>query len=61
MSWEAESIDSVTGSGAPVVGSVNSRGIPVIINPFEQTSDVGLFRGALDGAGLLNAIEGSAL
>lgn len=61
MSWEAESIDSIMGSGSPVVGPVNSLGIPLIINPFEQTSDVGLFRGALDGAGLLQAIEGSAL
>lgn len=61
MSWEAESIDSIMGSGSPVVGAVNSLGIPLIINPFEQTSDVGLFRGALDGAGLLQAIEGSAL
>lgn len=61
MSWEAESIDSIMGSGSPVVGAVNSLGIPLIINPFEQTSDIGLFRGALDGAGLLQAIEGSAL
>jgi len=61
MDWEAESIDSVMGSGASVVGSVNSRGIPVTVNPFERSADVGQYRGALDGAGLLNAIEGSAL
>lgn len=61
MQWEAESIDSVMGSGASVVGAVNSRGIPVTVNPFERSADIGTFRGALDGAGLLNAIEGSAL
>lgn len=61
MTWEAESIDSIMGSGSSVVGSVNSRGIPVVVNPFERSADIGLFRGALDGAGLLNAIEGSAL
>lgn len=61
LSWQAESIDSVMGSGAPVVGDVNSRGIPVVVNPFERSADLGLYRGALDGAGLLNAIEGSAL
>ena len=61
MSWEAESIDSIMGSGGPVVGDVNSRGVPLIINPFERSADIGLYRGALDGAGLLNAIEGSAL
>lgn len=61
MSWEAESIDSVMGSGASVVGSVNSRGIPVTRNPFEISADIGTYRGALDGAGLLNAVEGSAL
>ena len=61
MSWEAESIDSVMGSGAPVVVDVNSRGVPLIINPFERTADIGQYRGSLDGAGLLRAIEGSTL
>lgn len=61
MSWEAETIDSVLSGGGPVVGDVNSRGIPLIINPFERTADIGVFRGALDGPGLLNAIEGSTL
>lgn len=61
MSWEAETIDSILSGGGPVVGDVNSFGIPLIINPFERTSDIGLFRGSLDGAGLLNAIEGSTL
>lgn len=61
MSWQAESIDSILSGGGNVVGAVNSRGIPVIVNPFEQTADSGQFRGALDGPGLLNAIEDSAL
>lgn len=61
MSWEAETIDSVLSSGGSVVGDVNSRGVPLIINPFERSADVGSFRGALDGPGLLNAIEGSTL
>lgn len=61
MSWVAETIDSIMGSGAPVVGDVNARGVALIINPFERQADIGLYRGALDGAGLLNAIEGSTL
>lgn len=60
MSWEAETIDSIMANGAPVVGSVNNRGIPIILNPFETSADNGQFRGSLDGAGLLNAIAGSA-
>lgn len=61
MSWEAESIDSIMGSGASVVGDVNSIGIPVTVNEFERSADIGTYRGALDGPGLLNAVEGSNL
>lgn len=58
MGWEAESIDSILGSGGPVVGSVNNRGIPLEVNSFERDADVGRFRGSLDGAGLLLAFDG---
>ncbi len=58
MSWVAESIDSITGNGAPVVGAVNNRGIPLIVNPYEQQADIGRYRGALDAAGLINAYDG---
>jgi hypothetical protein len=61
MNWTAESIDSILSSGGSVVGAVNSRGIPLVVNIFEQSADMGQFRGALDGPGLLNAIEGSTL
>ncbi len=58
MTWVAESIDSILANGAPVVGNVNNRGIPIDINPFERDADVGRFRGALDAAGLINAFDG---
>lgn len=61
MNWTAEALDSVLSSGGPVVGDVNSRGVPLIINPFERQADLGIYRGALDAPGLLNAIEGSTL
>lgn len=60
MSFMAESIDSVLGSGGNVVGSVNNRGLPLVVNPFESSADRGQYRGALDGAGLLNAFDGFA-
>ncbi len=58
MGWEGESIDSILGNGGPVVGSVNNRGIPLEINPYERDADVGRFRGSLDGAGLIFAYDG---
>lgn len=57
-SFVAESIDSILGSGGPVVGAVNNRGIPIEVNPFERQADMGLFRGSLDAAGILNAFDG---
>lgn len=60
MNWQAESIDSVLGNGNPVVGSVNNRGIPIEINPFERSADIGRYRGALDAAGLINAFDGES-
>ncbi len=58
MGWEAESIDSILGNGASVVGAVNNRGIPLEVNQFERDADVGRFRGSLDGAGLIFAFDG---
>jgi hypothetical protein len=62
MNWQAESIDSVLGNGQNVVGSVhNGNGTTNIINPFEASADRGNFRGALDGAGLINAFANGTL
>jgi hypothetical protein len=61
MNWTAESIESVMGSGASVVGPVNNRGITIAQNAFEVQADTGIFRGALDAAGLLDAFDGSNL
>lgn len=58
MQWVAESIDSIRADGNPVVGNVNSRGIPLEINPFEREADMGKFRGSLDQAGLISAFDG---
>lgn len=60
MSWQAESIDSILGNGQSVVGSVNNRGLPLVVNPFERQADVGTYRGALDAAGLINAFDSAS-
>ena len=61
MTWDAESIDSTVGGHAVVDGSANNRGIAMTgefaINPFEQSADTGVYRGALDAPGLLNAFN----
>jgi hypothetical protein len=62
MNWQAESIDSVLGNGQNVVGSVhNGNSATNIVNPFEASADRGNFRGALDGAGLINAFANGTL
>lgn len=55
MAIQAEGIFSVFGQSNNVVGSTNARGEIIEINPFEQETDRGEFRGALDQSGLLDA------
>jgi hypothetical protein len=58
MSWQAESINSsLNGTGASAIKDPSLT----FYNPFELQADTGLFRGALDAAGLLNAFDGSQL
>lgn len=58
MQWEAETIFSQLAGGANAVplGTLPFRQI----NPIERAADLGRRRGALDGAGLLNAIQEAA-
>lgn len=58
MSFEAEHIYSFMGSGNQVVPAVNARQLQIIDNdPFEKQADLGLRRGALDAAGLINVVD----
>jgi len=59
LKMKAEDIFSVFSGSNNVVGPFNARGEPIIINPFEQEADRGVYRGSLDQSGLLNAfLEG---
>lgn len=60
MGWQAEDIFSTLGTGAVVDGSKNAVGQPIKFNTFESEADVGLFRGALDAPGLLDAFLSDA-
>lgn len=57
--WQAERIYSFMGSpNNGVVPAVNARQLRIIDNdPFERQTDVGGRRGALDAAGLINAVS----
>lgn len=62
MNWEAEDIFSffANAQGQPAATTFldGMREIPIkTINPFEQSADSGNRRGALDGAGLLLAVD----
>lgn len=59
MSWEAEHIFSfVNDTTGAATGSGSSRKLPnVYVDSFEAQADLGLRRGALDAAGLINAVE----
>jgi hypothetical protein len=52
MSLTAEDIYSIRNGES----AVNDK--TLIVNPFSATADVGKYRGALDGAGLINAFDG---
>lgn len=60
MTWEAESIQSVRGQAGDT-GTAISDPSTTFINQFEVQADTGVYRGALDAAGLINAFEGSNL
>jgi hypothetical protein len=55
MSWKAERIFSILNNGNVAQAVANGRANPIILNQFEQEADRGLFMGALDAPGLLNA------
>lgn len=55
MDWVAESISSILNNGNVAQSVANGRSVPIILNSLEQEADRGSYRGALDGAGLLNA------
>jgi hypothetical protein len=55
MDLTAEAIKSFRAGGQSAISDPTR----MVINPFEQEADRGLYRGALDGAGLINAFDGS--
>lgn len=56
MSFQAEDIYSILKDGSAIINSdKNAVGQPIKLNTFEVEADRGLFRGALDAPGLLNA------
>jgi hypothetical protein len=55
MDWKAERIFSILNNGNVAQAVANGRANPIILNQFEQEADRGLFMGALDAPGLLNA------
>jgi hypothetical protein len=58
MGWQAEHIYSYIGSGQPAVPATGARQLPGIISDgFEREADIGNRRGALDAAGLINAVD----
>ena len=58
MSWVAEHIYSYVGQGDQAVPAPFARQLNIIDNdPFEQQADIGLRRGSLDAAGLINVVE----
>lgn len=55
MTFEAEAISSIMANKNVVTGVANGQDGPIYINQFEQEADRGVYRGALDAAGVLNA------
>lgn len=55
MDFEAETIFSIQNNANVVKGVMNGQNGTVRLNEFEQQADRGLFRGALDQAGVLTA------
>lgn len=55
MNFKAEGIFSIMNNNNIVTGVANGQDGPIYLNRFEQEADRGVFRGALDAAGVLNA------
>lgn len=55
MNFEAEAISSILANKNVVSGVANGQEGNITLNQFEQEADRGVFRGALDAAGVLNA------
>lgn len=55
MSFEAEAIKSILNSNNVVSGVSNGQEGSIFLNQYEQEADRGVYRGALDAAGVLNA------
>lgn len=55
MTFEAEGISSILANKNVVTGVANGQEGNIVLNQFEQEADRGVFRGALDAAGVLNA------
>lgn len=55
MNFEAEAISSILANKNVVTSVANGQDGPIYTNQFEQEADRGVFRGALDAAGVLNA------
>lgn len=55
MSFEAEGISSILANKNVVTGVANGQDGPIYLNQFEQEADRGVYRGAMDAAGVLNA------
>lgn len=56
MSFKAEAIKSILNNNNVVSGAVdNGQEGTIILNQYEQEADRGLYRGALDAGGMLNA------
>lgn len=55
MSFQAEAIYSIQNNNNLVTGVANGQEGSLILNQFEQEADRGVYRGAMDAAGVLNA------
>lgn len=55
MTFEAESIHSILNNNNVVTGVANGQDGPIVLDQYEQEADRGVYRGALDAAGVLNA------
>lgn len=57
MSFEAEAIKSILNNNNVVTGVANGQEGTIYLNQYEQEADRGVYRGALDAAGVLDAFR----
>ena len=55
MDWKAEAIRSILNNNNVVTSVANGQDGTIYLNQFEQEADRGVYRGAMDAAGVLNA------